>query len=408
MSKSKIISAVVAVLCITGVAFAGETDLLIQKLLEKNVLDGGEAQQLIAETKDEVSKNLATAKAENVPTWAQKITWSGYTQFSFTDNPTLGGIEPFTVKRARIAMTAKLNDWATFKIQPDFSGIQINNAQTSGTATVTGSGIVGTAKSNANVLTAVPMVDVAFKEIWADLIADRDYATFRIGQYHQPFGFELPYSSSRKKVFDTPQYMTNVLAADYDYGIQLWGNLSGSAKQYLQYRLAVINGSTFGAETNPYKDYSVRLCSTVLPGLELSGSAYLRNLAGSYQNSEDLYAKYESDSFFSLIGNCPTFFTFEVAGGYDKNNLNQVLDSIVTLEVQPFGLLAPCLSGIAPVLRAEQWDPNQNDGGADVINYYTVGVNLYLDPAVRILVDYRMRDVKPELNIANVMVQLNY
>ncbi|MEI7904344.1 MAG: hypothetical protein WCI43_02900 [Candidatus Firestonebacteria bacterium] len=122
----------------------------------------------------------------------------------------------------------------------------------------------------------------------------------------------------------------------------------------------------------------------------------------------DVYAKWESDSLFSLVGNCPTFFTFEVAGGKDKANVLTALNSIATLEIQPFGLLMPCLAGVAPVVRAEQWDPNQNDGGADVINYYTVGVNFYMDPAVRILVDYRMRDVKPELNTMNVMVQLNY
>ena len=417
MSKSKIVSAAVAVLCLSGFAFAGETDLLIQKLLEKNVLDAGEAQQIMAETKDEVSKKLATRSAENVPSWTQSISWSGYSQFSFSDQPQLGGIEPFTVKRARIALTAKPTDWLTFKIQPDFSGIQVNNAQTSGTVTVTGSGIAGTAKSTTNVLSAVPMVDVAFKEVWLDLVADPNFATFRIGQYHQPFGFENPYSSSKKKLFDTPQYMSvtsgvssgkAILPADYDYGIQLWGNLPGSAKQYLQYRLAVVNGSTFGSETDAYKDLSARFTSTILAGLELGASAYFRNIGGSYYTSPDVYAKWESDSFFSLVNNCPTFFTFEVAGGVDSTGMTQCLDSIATLEVQPFGFLMPCLSGVAPVIRAEQWDPNQNDGGADVVNFYTVGVNLYLDPAARILVDYRMPGYKSDWSKLDVMVQVNY
>ncbi|MEI7904343.1 MAG: hypothetical protein WCI43_02895 [Candidatus Firestonebacteria bacterium] len=270
MLKSKIVVVAVAVLCITGISFAGETDLLIQKLLEKNVLDAGEAQQIMAETKDEVSKNLATAKAENVPVWAQKITWSGYTQFSFTDNPALGGVEPFTVKRARIAMTAKLNDWATIKIQPDFSAIQVPNAVVVTTTTGVVAGSTDANKYVKTVAVTVTEPRMAFKEVWADLTADRDLATFRIGQYHQPFGFENPYSSSRKKLFDTPQYMTGILAADYDYGVQIWGNLPGNNKQYLQYRLAVMNGSTAGTETNAYKDLGFRVCSTVISGLELS------------------------------------------------------------------------------------------------------------------------------------------
>ncbi|MCX5777441.1 MAG: porin [Candidatus Firestonebacteria bacterium] len=397
--------AIVTALVLVGAAAASEIDILTQKLIEKGVLDSGDAQQVLAETKDEVAKKLAIGSAENVPAWAQKITWSGYTQMSYTDDPTIvDGKEPLIIKRARIAMTVKLNDWATFKIQPDFA-----SAQTPAALAATGTSKATALNKDFTVASTGTLSPVvAFKEIWIDLAADNDLATFRFGQYHQPFGFENPYSSSRKKVFDTPQYMTNVLTADYDFGIQWWGNLPGSLKNLLQWRAAISNGTTWGSETDNAKDYSIRLTSSPVPGLELGASMYNRWILAStlYSASVGLYVKYEEE-----LAGIPTFFTAEFIGGKGSNGTTDVMDSVITLEMQPFGLLMPCLAGISPVIRVEQWDANVWDGKA--VSYYTVGVNVYADKSVRFLADYRFTDnglasTAASTGKLNCMLQVNY
>ncbi len=392
----KTVFAVIAAFMLASLAAASEIDVLTQKLLEKGVLDSGEAQQILAETKDEVTKKLALGTAENVPAWAQKITWSGYTQMSYTDDPTtVGGKEPFIIKRARIALTAKLTDWATFKMQPDFAAVQAPNFSVAG-------GVSGTTTNS----TVVPFV--LFKEIWIDLAADIDLATFRLGQYHQPFGFENPYSSSKKKVFDTPKYMGSVIAADYDFGIQWWGNLPGSLKNLLQWRAAIVNGTNYGYESDNAKDYSVRLTSAPVNGIELGLSMYNKWVLAQnlYSVTAGFYVKYEEE-----LAGIPTFFTAEFVGGKDSTGLVDCLDSTVTLEMQPLGLLMPCLAGIAPIIRVEQW--NANVWKNIPVSYYTLGVNIYADKAVRFLIDYRYTDnglASTALSYGKMdcMLQVNY
>jgi hypothetical protein len=403
MKKS--ILAVTISMFLVSAAIASEIDILTQKLVEKNVLEAGEAQQILADTRDEIAKNLALGKAENVPGWAQYIKWSGYSQLSFTDDQSKAGKNAFTVKRARIALTATPNDFMTFKIQPDFASIATPQAVSTTTTTISSKSVLQTA--------SVTAADVGFREIWIDLIFDKNLATARLGQYHQPFGFENCYSSSRKKVFDTPKYMSSVITGDYDYGVQLWGNLPGANKKLLMWRIAVMNGTTSGSETDSRKDYGMRFTSSVTKDIELGLSSYFRsvNSGDLYSMSANAYLKYEAKTLLGLAP-IPTFLTAEFVGGKGSNGTTDVLDAIFTLEIKPFGLLMPVLEGVSPVLRVEQWDPNQHKNG-DEIKYYTIGVNCYVDKYVRLLADYRMTDDTNTTNNntttkMNVMLQVKY
>jgi len=60
-----------------SIAFAGEIDLLVQKLVEKGVLTPGEAQQIVTETREEVKKEIAQGKSESLPSWVQNIKFKG-------------------------------------------------------------------------------------------------------------------------------------------------------------------------------------------------------------------------------------------------------------------------------------------------------------------------------------------
>jgi hypothetical protein len=62
-------------------AYAGEIDVLLTKLVEKNVLTAAEAQIIADETKVQVSKDLAQSKSLSVPDWTQRIKWGGDVRF---------------------------------------------------------------------------------------------------------------------------------------------------------------------------------------------------------------------------------------------------------------------------------------------------------------------------------------
>lgn len=58
-------------------AFAGEIDLLLNKLVEKGILSAGEAQQIATETKEQIKTEIAQAKLETLPTWVQTFKLKG-------------------------------------------------------------------------------------------------------------------------------------------------------------------------------------------------------------------------------------------------------------------------------------------------------------------------------------------
>jgi hypothetical protein len=58
-------------------SFAGEIDILLQKLVDKGVLTPGEAQQIGTETKEQVKKEIAEGKYSSLPAWVQNIKLKG-------------------------------------------------------------------------------------------------------------------------------------------------------------------------------------------------------------------------------------------------------------------------------------------------------------------------------------------
>lgn len=64
-------------LLVGRVSYAGEIDLLLEKLVDKGVLTGAEAQQVKYETQEQVKKEIATGKSESLPKWIQNIKLKG-------------------------------------------------------------------------------------------------------------------------------------------------------------------------------------------------------------------------------------------------------------------------------------------------------------------------------------------
>jgi hypothetical protein len=61
----------------TRSVFAGEIDILLQKLVDKGVLTTAEAQQIGTETKEQVKKEIAEGKSPSLPQWVQNIKLKG-------------------------------------------------------------------------------------------------------------------------------------------------------------------------------------------------------------------------------------------------------------------------------------------------------------------------------------------
>ena len=60
-----------------SLSYAGEIDILLQKLVEKGVLTAGEAQQIGTETKEQVKADIAEGKFSSLPAWVQNTKLKG-------------------------------------------------------------------------------------------------------------------------------------------------------------------------------------------------------------------------------------------------------------------------------------------------------------------------------------------
>ncbi len=102
--------------CLTacpGLASAGETDVLVQKLVEKGVLTPYEAQIVLDETKQEVAKQNAKGTNDAIPTWIQttKIKGDFRTRYEHRENKGSPSTRLSRERiRVRLGLESKIND----------------------------------------------------------------------------------------------------------------------------------------------------------------------------------------------------------------------------------------------------------------------------------------------------------
>ncbi|MDD5561689.1 MAG: putative porin [Candidatus Omnitrophica bacterium] len=94
---------------------AGEVDILLQKLVEKGVLTGAEAQQVKIETQEQVKKEIAIGKSASLPAWIQNIKLKGDLRLRYQYKHTKqdGNIqkdENIGRVRMRLGLEAKINE----------------------------------------------------------------------------------------------------------------------------------------------------------------------------------------------------------------------------------------------------------------------------------------------------------
>jgi polyhydroxyalkanoate synthesis regulator phasin len=117
--KKLFITMVMASFCLMGAgaqaSYAGEIDILLEKLVDKGVLTGAEAQQVKYETQEQVKKEVATGKSESLPAWLQNIKLKGDLrlryQYAHTKND--GDVQKdvnIGRVRMRLGLEAKINE----------------------------------------------------------------------------------------------------------------------------------------------------------------------------------------------------------------------------------------------------------------------------------------------------------
>jgi len=99
----------------TGPSYAGEVDILLQKLVEKGVLTPGEAQQVGTETKEQVKKEISQGKYSSLPQWVQNTKLKGDFRLRYQNlhEQNAGDISKDTTIariRMRLGLDSKVND----------------------------------------------------------------------------------------------------------------------------------------------------------------------------------------------------------------------------------------------------------------------------------------------------------
>jgi polyhydroxyalkanoate synthesis regulator phasin len=110
----KTVLAVALVLCVFGsaVAWAGEMDVLVNKLVEKGVLSASEGQIILDETKADVAKQNAKGENEAIPKWIQNTKLGGDFRLRYQYNHTNDSLNDRHRGRIklRLGIDGKVND----------------------------------------------------------------------------------------------------------------------------------------------------------------------------------------------------------------------------------------------------------------------------------------------------------
>lgn len=93
-------------------ARAGELDILLDRLVEKNVIDPGEAQEIRIETQEEVKKEISQQRHSTLPMWIQAMKLRGDVRlrYQFNDNRNKTYNQHRGRYRLRFFVDAKVNE----------------------------------------------------------------------------------------------------------------------------------------------------------------------------------------------------------------------------------------------------------------------------------------------------------
>jgi len=185
-------------------ARAGELDLLLDRLVEKNVIDPGEAQEIRIGTQEEVKKEISQQRHTTLPMWVQTLKFRGDVRlrYQFNDNENNHYNQHRGRYRLRFFVDAKVNE----KVYTGFgfaSGSSVDPRSTNQTF-------------DANFSKKSLWIDYVFAEYNAN-----DYLAFTAGRNKNPLWL------TSDMLWDTdinPEGISARVTAPVNYNWQVFGN----------------------------------------------------------------------------------------------------------------------------------------------------------------------------------------
>ncbi|MDD5772343.1 MAG: porin [bacterium] len=357
----------------TSSAFAGETDVLLNKLVEKGFLNAAESQEVRTDTQnsiDAAKKAEAEAKAKESKDKAD-IKIGGYTQVRFEHFAKPNAKDQFRIKTVTLSIAGKVLDKVNYKAEIDPS------------------------KSPSG-----SIVNDAYMKF-----SHFDYANITIGQFKIPYSDEFLTSSS---AIDTIERSLPVgsLAQERDMGLMVDANLFNKS---VYYGLAIVNGSGANAsEDNSGKDAVGKIVFTPVKGLSFG----VNYMTGKEMEQKDTYSTTTADSKTGMFKKTSTqdpysrtrsgalvkyvFEKFNVQGEYLTQKKDYEDDSKTDVTGNGYYVQAAYkipLEGkmaIQPVVKYETYDPDK-DIDSNTQKITTVGLNWFINDNTKLMVDYRAR-----------------
>lgn len=240
----------VILLGLTAHAAVDSTDLLIQKLIEKQILTEEEAAAIRAEIAVQQQDEEAARKSSPV-TAKRPVKISGYTQIRYTDAQGANTPSTFEARRVRLTISGDATSDVDYLTMVDLSGAR--KAVTDNT--------FKTALFGKPVL-----LDVA---IGVKIPANNKIT---LGQFKVPFGLESLTSDAGLDTINRSQVTETLVpgrdngAQGRDVGVQV-GGVQPLRSAQVEYAFAVFNGAGINtSDDNDHKDLAARVA--VKPGID--------------------------------------------------------------------------------------------------------------------------------------------
>ncbi len=370
--KKLFIFAVLFMFC--GIAYSQDSDELLKKLVEKNVLTQSEADEIKQSAQTE-QKNTFAQKAEKVRNIFNSpyIQIGGNGQLSYTYSDVERVHHDFKAKNLFISVNGKLNDSFRYGF-------------------------------------LLEMVNPSVQEFWGEWTAAKEF-NLKVGQFKSPFTLESQYVPATLETASYSRVISNLVGYKgdddvmfqqnnknnfgRDAGIMASGELIPfSGHNLIQYSLGVFQGTgVVTSEVNNAKDFAGMLLFQPVKGLRVGGGAYFGE--ATYKKGSELTATdhvrnrwYASADYKSERFNARAEWIHGNDGGVDKEGL---------YGLGMYYFIPEKLNGLVKVEYYNK-DKNVNSEAYD----YTVGVNYYFYPQCRVQLNYTYTDYSNYSNKWNV------
>lgn len=353
-------------------ALSQTTDVLVKKLVEKNIITDAEATVILKETttvevKSDNSKDLVN-QITNIFN-SQYVKVGGYSQLLYTYDDLSNVKHDFSVRNAFIALSGKAMPNLSYWIMYNFSASSLTELYVTWTPS--------------------------------------EYVGVRAGQQKIPLGIENNISLSKTEFIQNTLMMTYLLGGGKDvltnqngknntgrdFGINLFGNLfSCEGRSFVEYTIGLYQGSGMNSRaTRSNKDFVANVFLKPIAGLKIGGGAYFgeakysldQAAAKAYvRNRWIASAEYKLDNKLTLRS--------EYVRGYDAKTQREGGYAMANYSVLPYLQLGA---------QVEYLNMNRKSSAQQMD--YVGGANFIMSKNAKLMLNYTYSDFSKKMNREN-------